>query len=494
MSDLPEINFKKKREKRGFLPWLRSKLGLSPAGGTPGGAGIASQASNAAKLGNFANIGKSAAFGSAKIGASTGFLGGVLAGKGALVATAAIFLGAVGTGLYMSSQNPTTDKTQSAFNSDKTASAEYIPSGLRQKKQGSSLDMFRSSNDGVFGEEEAKSNALKDGEAKSAEASEGEAPADEKAQETPNPANMAAGMLAKMSGGGLSNTMGGGSNKFSGMGGFGNKFGTGQVGPKVGFNSDIGAGFQALPKFKSKQSKMLAAGKRSLRSKSAAGKKGIYGRGAHNQAKGIKATQASYAGGSIDGMRSTQDAAWEGTTGEGTATGGEGIGEGEGGSGIVTSPSLDEGGSAGGGGSDGEYTESTYDDPGVTDVSPWASLASQAMMYILLSAILSAIGGALVAAGRASVPIGAVLIAIGMALCGIALLLGLMALMNGLQIMTSHGQALLGSVYTLGGGVAIAAAIMGMTGSVIGAITPLWMAAIAGVIGLIGGMMSSPGG
>ncbi len=73
MSDLPEINFKKKREKRGFLPWLRSKLGLSPAGGTPGGAGIASQASNAAKLGNFANIGKSAAFGSAKIGASTGF-------------------------------------------------------------------------------------------------------------------------------------------------------------------------------------------------------------------------------------------------------------------------------------------------------------------------------------------------------------------------------------------------------------------------------------
>ena len=147
MSDLPEIKFEKKREKRGFLPWLRQKLGLNPAGGAPGGAGVSSQASNAA---NLANAGK-VAFGTAKIGgASTGFMGGILAGKGAMIATAAIAAGAIGTGLYISNQSPTIEKTQAAFSSDKTEGSSYVPSILRQKKQGLSLAMFRDTNEGVL--------------------------------------------------------------------------------------------------------------------------------------------------------------------------------------------------------------------------------------------------------------------------------------------------------------------------------------------------------
>ncbi|MCK5357126.1 MAG: hypothetical protein KAJ48_01925, partial [Elusimicrobiales bacterium] len=287
MSDLPEIKFEKKKKKRGFLPWLRQKLGFG--GGASGGTGAAS---NAAKLGNFANAGKGVAFGTAKIGASTGFMGGILAGKGALVATAAIFLGAVGTGLYMSGQNSGSERAQSAFNSDKSAGSDYIPAALRQKNQGSSLDMFRSTNEGSLGSEEA-ANAVKDDDSVGSaegEIPEGEAP-EANEENDMDGASGANDMMAKLMGGGmgdLSSSMGGGSNKFSGMGGFGNKFGTGQVGPKVGFNNNVGAGFQDLPKFNAKKSKMLAANKRAVFSKGAAGRKGKYGKGAFNQSKGIK--------------------------------------------------------------------------------------------------------------------------------------------------------------------------------------------------------------
>ena len=501
MSDLPEIKFSKKKEKRGFLPWLRQKLGLNPAGGAPGAAGISSQASNAA---NLANAGR--AFGAAKIGgASTGFMGGILAGKGALIATAAIVAGTVGAGLYMSGQSPTVEKPQSAFSSDKTEGSAYVPAILRQKKHGSSLAMFKDTNEGILGDEAAKGSEVKDDSAKSGEAPE--APEGQPAPGNGDGKNMANDMMAKLMGGGmgdLTKTMGGGSNKFSGMGGFGNKFGSGQIGPKVGVSNNVGAGFQDLPKFKARRKALaMKAGKRALISKQAAGKKGKYGKGAHNQAKGVSDTQKSYTSGKIDGLRSTQDAAWEGTTDGGVSTGGSGLGSGDssGGSGIVTSPSLDDGG-AGGGGSTGDVPDTSI--PAATspeDVSPWASLASQCMMLLLLSAVLSAIGSAFVKASYTATgtifgaPAGAVLYAIGIGFCVVAALAAVAALVMGLQIMTEHGQTMLGMIYMIGSGCAIAAAFMGMAGlfGMSTMFSPMWMAAAAGVIAMIGSMMSTSG-
>ena len=94
MNDLPEINFKEKKDKKkGFLPWLRSRLGVGGQGAM-GGAGEG--------LPGAANFGR-AAFGAAKFGASSGAggLGGLLAGNAGLIAMAAIVAAAVGTTLYM---------------------------------------------------------------------------------------------------------------------------------------------------------------------------------------------------------------------------------------------------------------------------------------------------------------------------------------------------------------------------------------------------------
>ncbi|MCK5583883.1 MAG: hypothetical protein KAI33_08835, partial [Elusimicrobiales bacterium] len=315
-------------------------------------------------------------------------------------------------------------------------------------------------------------------------------------------------MMAKLMGGGmgdLSSSMGGGSNKFSGMGGFGNKFGTGQVGPKVGFNNNVGAGFQDLPKFNAKKSKMLAANKRAVFSKGAAGRKGKYGKGAFNQSKGVKRTQTSYSGGTVDGMRATQDAAWEGTTGDGLSTGGGGLGSAGGGEGIVTSPSLDEGGSAGGGGSSGADNSEVPDDtipdvPSPDDVSPWASLASQAMMLLMLAATFSAIGSAFVKASYTATgtifgaPLGAVLYAIGIAFCVIAAALAAAVIAIGMKIMVEHGQSMLGIVYMVGGACALTASLVGMAGlfGMVASFSPMWIAAAAGVLALIGSTMGTP--
>lgn len=470
MSDLPEINFKKKKERKGFLPWLRQKLGLGP-GAAPGAVG-----NLASKAPNMANIGR--ALGTAKItGTSTGFLGGILAGKGALVAVAAITAAAIGAGLYMANQPSVVEQASSAFSSDKRAGGDdYVPAIERYKQSGSSLDMFVKTNEGEWPEGEAPEETAE------------EPPA----EEPPKEDNMAQEMMAKLQAGkigDLSSSLGGGSNKFSAMGGFGNKFGSGQFGPKVGMSGDIGSGFQNLPGFDKRKKKLLAMGAKKANVKNiGSGRKGAYGQGAWNQAKGIRGTQKSYAGTNIDSLKGTQDKAWEGTTEGGTVSGsGAGITD-PGQAGVVTSPSIDNGGAAGGG--------NQYDDPNVPDVttnppdvSPWASLASQAMMYIMFSAMLSAIGGILV--GR-----GGILSIIGIALCVAALALGVMALMSGIKIMGQHGQSMLGMIYVLGGGAAITAAVMAMSGSVEDAIgiDSYWMSAIAGILGMLGSMMNTPVG
>ena len=486
MSDLPEISFKEKKDKKkGFLPWLRSRLGFGGRSAL-GGAGEA--------IPGAANLGR-AAFGAGRFGASSG-LGGLLAGKFGLIATVAIVGAALGTTLYM--KNASTPMTgSSAFSSNSRTPDNYVPAILRDNKnQGSSLDMFKDTNKGAVSMDE--NEAAKD---ESADASKDKPAPEDKKAEDPNAAaagqggNMEQEMMARMAGGfggGLSSTMGNGGGKVSNMGGFGNKFNSGEIGKPTAFGN-IGSGFQTSPKFDQRK-KLLAmsSSKRPVFSSAKGKKSGQIGKGAFAQAKGLRATQKTGMGSNADQQRSTQDKAWEGSTADGTAGGGAGVTPGEGGSGIVTSPSLDNTNTSGGGGNQPDPV--INDTPTSTDVSPWAGLPQKAMMLIMLSAMLSAIGGWVVKLGKQlmAVPytasIGAFVYGIGILICTIALAVAAMAIMIGVKLMSTFGQTMLGSIYTLGGGVATTAAIMAMTGANIGPITPLWMSAIAGILGLLGSM------
>ncbi len=483
--NLPEINFKEKKEKkRGLLGWLKSKLGFGSRGAAMGEAGINPSAMNVGR-----------ALGAAKFGASAG-LGGFFSANIGAIATAAVV--AVAGGVYLANNAPSPTTGTSAFSSNRSPD-NYVPAILRSQaaNQGSSLDMFKDTNKGA-------GLAMEEG-AKPAKPEEPKASADEEAasnpdanQAAPDQSNMAESMMGKLQGGNigsLTSSLGGGSNKMSAMGGFGNKFNQNGAGGKSGFTSGIGAGFAGLPKFDQRKNKMMAmkASSRPVFSSSQAGKKAQFGKGAFNQAKGMRATQKSYDKNNIDSARSTQDKAWEGSTGSGAADGGAGIGDG--GAGIVTSPSLDNGsGSTGGGGTGVSDDAAIPEASNPTDVSPWKGMPQQAMMYIMMSAVLSVIGAFLISIGTKmswAVGLGTILTALGYLLCAVAMGLALMALMIGIKLMGQHGQALMGTVYVLGGGVAMAGAAMAMTGEPGKAMNTnvLWMGAITGIMGLLGSML-----
>lgn len=475
--NLPEIGFKEKKEKKGgAIGWIRGKLGLGSRGAM-GEAGLAP---------NVMNVGR--AVGGAKFGASSSGIAGLLAGKLGTVLTVAVMAGAVGTTLYMRGQD--TSPTAAAFNSDSAkASSEYVPAILRSQaaNQGSSLDMFKDTNKGAgLAMETDPSKANKPPEAK-AEAAE-DAQAQDANQPAPDQQNMAGDMMGKLQGGdmaSLTSSLGGGSNKFSNMGGFSNKFGSGATGAKAGFSSGIGSGFSSMPKFDARKNKMMAmkSSARPVFGGSKAGKRGTFGSGAYNQAKGLRATQKQFSGTSIDSARSTQDKAWEGATGDGEAGGGAGISDG--GAGIVTSPSLDNTSSSGGGGGADTPDASAPDASGPTDVSPWANTVQTIMMLVLVSAILSAIASKLCQA-KITYVIGAVIAAI-------AAVLGVIAIVMAIGLMGS--QALMGGLYLLGGGLAVAAAAMALMTDSSGVLAPgtatsmMWLAAGAGIIGLLGSML-----
>lgn len=468
--NLPDINFKEKKEKkRGFIGWLRGRLGMGSRGAM-GEAGISPSAMNVGRT----------AFGAGKFGASSG-IAGLLAGKAGMLATIAAV--AVAGGVYLANNAPA-PSSNSAFNSGGKVADNYVPAILRSQaaNQGSSLDMFKDTNKGA-------GLAMEEDPSKKAAKPAGDTPVaaeEEAAQDQPVPTqgNMAQDLMGKLQGGNigeLSSSMGGGSNKFSSMGGFGNKFNQGQMGAKTGFTSGIGSGFQGMPKFDARKAKMTAMkpSSKPIFSKGSASKKGKFGTGAFGQAKGMRSAQKSYVGDKADSLAHKENVAWTGTTAEGSADGGTGLGDG--GAGIMSSPSLDNaGGSSGGGGGGTPEEPTTPDVPGPTDVSPWASLVSQAMMYLMLSAMLSAIASQI----PSGYPWGILKIILGIA----ALLLGLMAMINGIKIMSSHGQMWLGLVYTIGGGVAVAAAAMSMM-SKSPPVNPLILSAVAGVCGLIGSML-----
>lgn len=475
--NLPEINFKEKKEKKGgALGWLRGRLGLGSRGAM-GEAGITPSAMNAGR----------AAFGAGKFGASSG-IAGLLAGKAGLLVTAAVI--AVGAGVYLANQSPAPNMGTSSFSGGKVQD-NYVPAILRSQaaNQGSSLDMFKDTNKNAgLAMEEDPSKSKKAKPEDGAPASAEEASAD--GQPVPEQGNMAQEMMGKLQGGdigSLTSSMGGGSNKFSQMGGFGNKFNQGATGGKTGMTSGIGSGFQGMPKFDQRKGKMLAmkASAKPVFTGGKAGKKSKFGSGAFGQAKGMRATQKSYTGKEIDQMAGTQNKAWEGATPEGGADGGAGLGEG--GAGIMSSPSLDNAGGSGGGGGLETPEEPTVPDAGSpTDVSPWASLTSQIMMLILLSALITGITAIL-----------ANLTWIGKALAAalyvVAALLAVAAMLMAAQLMTSFGQTMMGMTYMIGGALALSAAAVALTGYDMfgmGSMTSiLVLAAAAGVIGMIGSML-----
>lgn len=486
--NLPELNFKEKKEKKGgALGWLKGRLGIGGRSAM-GEAGINPSAMN---------LGRGALGAGGKFGASSG-IAGLLAGKAGLIATVAMV--AVAGGVYLANNAPAPSTGTAAFSSER-APDNYVPAILRSqaKNTGSSLDMFKETNKGAVSmEDQEKPKAAP--EAKPTDAA-ADAQADANAQpgaDQGGAGNMAQDMMSKMTGsmgGSLTSQLGGGSGKFSAMGGFGNKFGSGATGGKPGFSSGIGAGFSSMPKFDSRKGKMLAMKSQARPvfsgAKAGAGKKA--GPGAFNQAKGLRATQKSYSGSSIDSARSTQDKAWEGSTGEGSASGGAGLGDG--GAGIVTSPSLDNTTGAGGGGGTGTPAEPVVPDvTGKEDASPWAGLPQMAMSMILLSAVLSALGAFLIWMGTCTtwlVGAGQAIAAVGRVLCFVALILAAAAAVMGVMMMFQHGQMLLGTLYTIGGGVAAVGAYKAMTGDMSSSlmINTLWMSGIAGAMALIGSML-----
>ena len=479
--NLPEINFKEKKEKKGgALGWLRGKLG----GGSRGAMGEAGM--NPAAM----NVGR--ALGAGKFGASSGGIMGLLAGKAGTIALVA--LTAVASGLYVANNAPAPAVGTSAFSSGKTGK-DYVPALSRSlaANQGSSLDMFKDTNKnaGLAMEADPSKAAGKKGQGEKPAAAE-EGAAQDPNQPAPDQGNMAGDMMAKLGGGGassLSSSLGGGSGKFSGMGGFGNKFNQGTVGAKTGFSSGIGAGFGGMPKFDSRKGKMLAmkGSARPVFSGAKSGAKGAYGAKSLGQAKGLKNMQKTYTGNEVDQMRSTQDKAWEGATAEGDAGAG-GAGLSEGGAGVMTSPSLDNGGSSGGGGT----TPTTPVVPPATpptDVSPWADLISKCMGLVLLSAIIS-----LAASYLCNVKVPPWVYIVGMILAAIAAVIAILAIVAAIELMGKHGQSLLGGLYVLGGVLVLTSAIMALTGTTKGTGFPaatqaMWIATGAGVISMMGSML-----
>jgi len=481
--NLPEINFKEKKEKKGgALGWLRGRFG-GGSGGSIGQAGINPSAMNVGR-----------ALGTAKFGASSGGLAGLLAGKAGTIAVVAMM--AVGGGVYLSKNSPVPAPSNGAFTSSKSDN-NYVPAILRSQaaNNGSSLDMFKETNKGAgMAMEGDASKALAD-KAAADKAAADKAAADEAAA-TQDPEQPAAGgdaaqdMMAKMqggSGGSLTSSLGSGSGKFSGMGGFGNKFGQGATGAKTGFSSGIGAGFSGMPKFDQRKGKMLAMKPtaRPVFGGSKSGKGGKAGAGAFNQAKGLRNTQKSYSGTSADQSRSTQDKAWEGTTGEGSAGSG-GAGLSDGGAGVVTSPSLDNAGSGSGGGGGGGTGTPTPTVPTVSnpiDVSPWIGLPEKAMMYILLSLVLSGIASYL-----CSIKVPPWVYAVGCIFAIAALGAAGMAISVAAQIM-GYGQTMMGGLYMVGGIMALANAALSFAGNADFNAAMRVMAVMSALACLIGGML-----
>ena len=515
--NLPDVGFEgKKKEKKGFIPWLRQKLGL----GGPSASGAAGEGAGMMNIGR--GIGAAGGRGAGAFGSGGGLLGrggglfgrgglfgpgGLLAGKAGMLATMAMVAAIIGGVMYTRyAQSPSDMAASSVGAGYKGGGSDYIPAIQRAGSNASSLDMFKEANKGYWADEE---KAAEDGN-KDEETPSEEAPP---AEETPAP-EAGGDMAAKLQGfNATSLTTGLGGN--SGNLPFGSKFGQGAFGPKVDF-SGVGSGFANLPKYADRKNKILAMNqnKKAVRGKSSAGKRGAYGKKALSQAKGVKDTQQQYTATGIEGLRGTQDQAWVGQTGDGTADGGAGLGAGEiseGGGGMATTPSIDNTSSppdTGDGGDDGDPCVTDPDSCTDSEIdNPWGDLCNQSMMYLMLSAALAYAGSKIVKYGMELIKkgwpamiLGIILLIAGIMMCLAALYMCYKVIANGSELYGKHGQHMLGTIYIIGGIIgmvgAIMAIILGLGGGEGWGVTQTmmnWTLGISAIMGLLASMAGGSG-
>ncbi len=451
--DLPEINFQKKKERKGFLPWLKQRLGFG----------------RSASMGNLPSQG---AINIGRIGAAKPGLFAALAAKASVLVPMAVVALSVGTVFYMKSARDAAPANSAAMGDSsqavKNRNLDYVPAILREQKNASSLDMFKEANKGKVSLDEQQPAAKDEKPAEEQASSDANAGEQPEAQDEMNAQLQGAAQI------GLSGDIGSG-NKFSALGGFGSKPGT--FGPKVGF-SNMGSGFSNLPKFQDRKNKLLAMNSKKFGVSKASGisvKKGDAGKSL-GRAQAIKNTMRSYQGGNSDTLRATSDAAWEGTTSEGTTgLGGEGLSNG--GAGIVETPSSLNDVTPGGGGA-GDYS---YPDTTGYDIdNPWGNMLDQALMYLMLAAGLAYAGSLLVQAGKSAGGWwGIALMIAGWIMCIAALLLAIKVIMSAIDLMGKYGQAKLGTIYLIAGVAAAAAAGLAMAGQ--------WSAGAAGYVSYFAG-------
>ena len=446
--NLPEIGFKKEK-KKGFLPWLKQRLGF----------------------GNSASMGNSVSAGNVGLtGAKTG-LSVLLAAKSVLVPLAIVAV-IGGTTIYVKNQNNTKSQEESSIgDSSKATNTNYVPAILREqnKNTGSSLDIFKQAAKGKISldEKPVKPADVKKEEKPSESAEQGDMPQD-------NPMGDMAAALQGTNQQGLSTEIGS-SNKFSAMGGFGQKQGLSQ---KVGF-TNFGGNFSTLPKFQDRKNKLLAmSGNKKITVGKGNMMKGIKDKSSRsaslNQAMSIRATQKQYKGNKIDSLRSTQDAAWESTTGDGEATGGSGLSDG--GAGLVQTPSAIN-----------EVSDYNKPNPDINiptnfdpdKDNPWGDKVDKAMKLLAWAAGLSALasylvkwGRQLIVKGNAMHPVSTWLIVAGLALVAAGISLAVTAISYASQVMgigkelkDVYAHKELGNMFVIAGATALVGATLAMVGA-----------------------------
>lgn len=472
INGLPDINLqeRKKKEKKGFIPWLKGVLGMGTSGGAMGSAGAG---------GAFGSAGGMAGGGS--------FLGSLLAGKGALLGVAALAVIAAGTVVIFNDSGFDSGLAGNiggnAFKSDSSGSSasSYTPAILKADKLGgSSLDMLHGANKGTYGEGGGQSGGGGEG----AEAGQQQAEETAGATGQPDSGQMANEMIAKMAGGAGAGggSSSGGSDKFSALGGFGNKFGQGSVGPAVGFNS----GLNSMPSFGSR-AKMLAmkGGARAITPRSASMGKGIYNRrGAHAQAKALQSNLNFQGIKSGEDIKATMDKAYERIAGQESA-----LGVNEGGTGTrqagLTTPSVgNTGGLPNGDGTPNKenngvnpgtcaagsieceevYSASKNIDDLVQttksdkdEVTPWEEQAKLAMKLLTIAMFITSVASLIP-------PAGPVVAGIKAAACLVAAFLGIYVAYIGTQIWSQHGEFYTGVGFMAAGTIAAGLAAVAMIG------------------------------
>ena len=475
MNEFKDLKKKKEEKKKGFLAWLREKLGFSPKG--MGNISEGAKSINLSGLRGATIRGAGGIFGSGSRG--IGGLFSFLGGKGTIVTLALVGL-AVGTTLYWRSANDVTSKEEGYSSMGRMDS--YVPRILREQNNVSSLDIFKEANKGAINfEEDIAKNIEEDQQKNEENVNSNQLAADLGFENDSNIQFENKPRLQTDMKFGLSSDIGSGSNKFSALGGFGNHMG--KFGPQVGSGFDKNsllksASGSKISSLKSQKKPVLA---KSSKFQSIGGKR------AFDQAKAIKSMHMQPNYGKADTARSNLDKAWEGGTDGGGSvglpSGGSGITDG--GSGIVQTPSsLDNIGDTLGGINPNAEVPNV---PGYKFDTPWAGMIQKAMMLLMIAALLAGIASMV-----AKIPVYGKILAAIIALAAIAM--GVMVIMIGMKLQSQFGQNKLGMIYMIGGGLAIAGAIAAIGGAFFGwsMLYSQILAAAAGILGMFASMAAGP--